>query len=109
MTTRLSSSHDVQMFVDKDHYDDCIFDDATQLAGRGEDLMYVFDAPGTYYLGCSVGSHCGRGQKVKIEVTAPGGSRYPTGFPNTGFPLPGRSRYPSRFPTRFPSKFPSRG
>ena len=62
-----TTSHDVWRFDDFAAYAACDFSRATQLAGRS-DSPFTIQAPrGTSYYGCSVGSHCTRGNQ-NIEI-----------------------------------------
>merc|ERR1719446_870255 len=63
--------HDVMLLPDKAAFDACDFSGAELWAEEAHgDPGYVhkFEAEGTYYLACSVASHCLRGQKVEVVV-----------------------------------------
>lgn len=64
-----SSSHDVWQFDDFTAYEACDFGRATQLAGRSDSPFTISAPAGNSYYGCSVGSHCTRGNQ-KIELVA---------------------------------------
>eukprot|EP00479_Gromia_sphaerica_P007276 TRINITY_DN2369_c0_g1_i1.p1 TRINITY_DN2369_c0_g1~~TRINITY_DN2369_c0_g1_i1.p1 ORF type:complete len:450 (-),score=93.91 TRINITY_DN2369_c0_g1_i1:116-1405(-) len=65
-------SHDVFLFSDEEHYNDCDFDDATELSlisPYNFELTDEYDGE-TLYFGCSIESHCSYGkQKVTVHVT----------------------------------------
>ena len=69
--------HDVQLMASKAHLESCDFTGATELVGVGQgansagEASYYLpcaEAGATYYLSCSVGSHCAAGQKVSVTV-----------------------------------------
>ena len=61
-------SHNVYLFPSKAEYDACKFDKATKL-GTESPYTYMAKAPGVFYFGCQVGSHCNAKQKLALTVT----------------------------------------
>ena len=64
-----SSFHNVYMFADEDAFNACDFAGATELAPADVNT-YTFEVTdtGSFYFGCSVGTHCSLGQKLALTV-----------------------------------------
>ena len=64
-----TSFHNVYMFADEAAFNACDFAGATELAPADVNT-YTFEVTdtGTFYFGCSVGSHCNAGQKLALTV-----------------------------------------
>jgi len=73
VTFNWTGTHSLVRFANQVDFDACSLDKATRIVGPVTGGVYVFRASqvGNFWLGCSVGPHCGLGMKVKIIVTAP--------------------------------------
>lgn len=70
--------HDVVLMADQDHYNACDFRGGKLLSPAAINENYDFttyyhpcDVPGQIdYISCSIGNHCGSGQKIVIETSS---------------------------------------
>jgi hypothetical protein len=68
-------THDLVKMKDREHFDACDFDGATELASAANDVTqsYYFECnePGAIdFLACSVGTHCADGQKLEVNTSS---------------------------------------
>lgn len=72
VTFKWSSFHNVYMFSNKDDFENCNFEKATEVASNDQNpFTFKASSPGTFYFGCEVGNgwHCRTPQKLALTVT----------------------------------------
>lgn len=70
LTFNYTSIHNVYLFPGASSYSNCDFSSAAALATSGP-YTYTFQATGSYYFGCAVGTHCASGgMHLAVTVAA---------------------------------------
>mmetsp|Transcript_96175 Transcript_96175/g.170728 ORF Transcript_96175/g.170728 Transcript_96175/m.170728 type:complete len:179 (+) Transcript_96175:68-604(+) len=70
LTFTWSNSHNLVSVSTASDLEDCVFTNATELAGESTTGTYLLDTADlqTYYLTCGLPGHCGLGQQLIVEV-----------------------------------------
>ena len=65
-----TGEHNLEQLPTKADYEDCAWQDATQIAGYSDpgEHTVTFDQEGTFYFICGYTGHCRAGQKIKVCV-----------------------------------------